>query len=146
MTTAPESLERFVHAQERIYAQALAELVAGEKRGHWMWFVLPQIRGLGRSDMAWEYGIADRAEAEAYLRHPILGPRLVECVKAMLRHSNQRAADILGGVDALKFRSCLTLFAEVAQDEPCFRAGLAAFYEGEVDELTLRLLKPDGDH
>ena len=143
------SLERFVQAQESDYARALAELTAGRKTTHWIWYVLPQLRELGRSSMAREYGIAGRDEAAAYMAHPVLGARLVESVQAMLRHAGRPAVDILGQVDAMKFRSCLTLFAEVAPGEPCFLAALQAFYAGVADEETLRLLgssKPLHDH
>ena len=104
MNTAPDPLERFVRAQERDYAQALIELSAGLKRTHWIWYVLPQLRGLGRSRMAREYGIADRSEAVAYFAHPVLGPRLVECVSAVLGHTDRSAVEILGYIDAMKFR------------------------------------------
>lgn len=137
---AADPLDRFVQAQARDYAQALQELREGRKRTHWIWYVLPQLRDLGRSQMAREYGIADRAEATAYIAHPLLGRRLLECVEAVLGHAGRRPEDILGEVDALKFRSCLTLFAEVAPHEPCFRAALAAFYDGRPDGETLRLL------
>ena len=135
-----DPLDRFVHAQAHDYAQALQELRDGRKRTHWIWYVLPQLRDLGRSQMAREYGIADRSEAAAYMAHPLLGARLIECVDALLAHAGQCPEDILGEVDALKFRSCLTLFAEVAPDEPCFRAALAAFYDGRPDDATLQLL------
>ena len=134
-----DGLERFVSAQEGNYEQALAELRAGRKTSHWIWFVLPQLRGLGRSSMAQQYGIADRTEAEAYLAHPLLGERLRECVRAMLAHRGQTAASILGDVDAMKFRSCLTLFDAVSPDD-CFRQALDAFYGGERDPATLALL------
>ena len=143
MNAAPDSLARFVDAQARHYATALAELSGGRKTTHWIWFVLPQLRGLGRSDMAREYGIADRAEAKRYLAHPILGPRLVECVNAVLAHSDRSAVDILGSVDAMKFKSCLTLFAHVAPAEPVFPRALASFYHGEPDKQTLELLTTD---
>jgi len=139
-TSTTDPLERFVQAQARDYTQALQELKDGRKRTHWIWYVLPQLRDLGRSAMAREYGIADRQEAAAYLAHPVLGPRLVECVDAILAHAGRRPEDILGEVDALKFRSCLSLFAEVAPDQPCFRTALAAFYDGQPDAETLRLL------
>jgi uncharacterized protein (DUF1810 family) len=135
------TLDRFVSAQERDYAQALAELVAGQKRSHWIWYVLPQLRELGRSQMAREYGIEDRREAAAYVAHPVLGPRLVECVQAILGHPDRSATEMLGDVDAMKFRSCLTLFGEVAPDEPCFAAALATFFGGKPDSETLRLLR-----
>jgi uncharacterized protein (DUF1810 family) len=135
-----DSLDRFLRAQERDYAQALRELAAGRKHTHWMWYVLPQLRGLGRSAMAHEYGVDGPDEARAYIAHPVLGPRLIECVNTMLAHRGQHAADILGTVDALKFRSSLTLFAEVAPEHSCFQAALTAFYEGAPDPQTLRLL------
>ncbi|MFM2059497.1 MAG: hypothetical protein RLY71_3882 [Pseudomonadota bacterium] len=141
MNTSSDSLERFVQAQERDYAQALAELSAGRKKTHWIWYILPQLRQLGRSHMAREYGIADRSEAASYLRHPVLGPRLLACVTAILSHSDRSAVDILGDVDAMKFRSCLTLFAAVAPNEPVFARALAAFYHGKPDTETLRLLR-----
>ncbi len=141
MNSAPNSLERFVEAQEGDYAQALAELSAGRKRTHWIWYVLPQLRELGRSAMAKEYGISDGNEAASYLAHPLLGPRLVECVSAILNHSDRSAVDILGDIDAMKFRSCLTLFAQVAPAEPVFARALAVFYQGVPDDETLRLLR-----
>jgi uncharacterized protein (DUF1810 family) len=136
----PSSLDRFVRAQEKDYAQALAELKAGRKRTHWVWYILPQLRELGRSPMAREYGITDRAEAAAYLAHPVLGPRLVACVHAILGHADRTAVEILGGVDAMKFRSCLTLFHAVAPSEACFANALQVFYEGKPDVETLRRL------
>jgi uncharacterized protein (DUF1810 family) len=140
VNTQRRSLERFVIAQERDYAHALAELTGGRKRTHWIWYVLPQLRQLGHSEMAREYGIEDRVEAEAYVAHPVLGPRLVECVNAILDHSDQSAVDILGDIDAMKFCSCLTLFSEVAPGEKAFHSALSVFYQGERDEQTLRLL------
>ena len=102
--------------------------------------MLPQLRGLGRSAMAWEYGLDGRDEAAAYAAHPLLGPRLVLCVQALLQHEGRSAAQILGEVDALKLRSCLTLFSEVAPHEACFAQALQRFYGGEPDPATLRLL------
>lgn len=134
-----DALDRFVRAQDRQYAQALAELKAGRKTSHWIWFVLPQLRGLGRSAMARDYGLADRAEAQAYLAHALLGARLRECVQAMLAHTGRSAVGILGEIDALKFRSCLTLFDAIS-DERLFRQALDAFYGGEPDAATLALL------
>jgi len=140
MNVPADPLDRFVVAQDRDYAKALAELSAGRKRTHWIWYVLPQLRELGRSHTAREYGIAGRSEAARYYAHPVLGPRLVECVNAILRHSDRSVVDILGEIDAMKFRSCLTLFAEVAPTEPVFAMALATFYEGSPDHETLRLL------
>jgi uncharacterized protein (DUF1810 family) len=134
-----DDLERFLSAQQGNYEQALAELRAGRKTSHWIWFVLPQLRGLGRSTMAHEYGIAGRAEARAYLAHPVLGERLRECVRAMLAHADKSATRILGDIDALKFRSCLTLFEAVSED-PLFDQALQAFYSGKRDAATLALL------
>jgi uncharacterized protein (DUF1810 family) len=134
-----DSLERFVDAQQGHYEQALDELRAGRKTGHWIWFVLPQLRGLGRSAMANHYGIAGRTEAQAYLAHPLLGERLRDCVQVMLGHTGRSAVSILGDVDAMKFRSCLTLFDAVST-EPLFGQALDAFYGGERDPATLALL------
>lgn len=142
-TPEPDSLDRFVRAQEQNYSTALAELRAGSKTTHWIWYVLPQLRGLGHSHMAQVYGLTNREEAAAYARHPVLGPRLVECVKAILAHADRSAVEILGEIDAMKFRSCLTLFMEVAPDEPCFRNALDLFYQGQPDTTTLRLLGAD---
>lgn len=135
-----DTLERFVRAQAGDYARALAELRAGRKRTHWMWYVLPQLRGLGRSPLAEHYGLAGRSEAQAYLAHPLLGARLAECVEAVLAHAGTDPATIFGAVDALKFRSCLTLFAAVAPQPALFERALAAFYDGQHDEATRRLL------
>jgi uncharacterized protein (DUF1810 family) len=133
-------LDRFVAAQAEIYAQALAELEAGRKQSHWMWFVFPQLAGLGRSPTAIYFGLGSAAEARAYLAHPVLGPRLLACTRAMLTHRGTRAEAILGAVDALKLKSSMTLFERVADDPAPFAAMLAAFYGGERDPLTLRLL------
>ena len=137
------SLARFVQAQKGLYPQALAELRAGAKRSHWMWFIFPQINGLGRSAMAQFYAIADTAEAQAYLRHDLLGLRLRECTEAMLGWAGKRSASaILGSIDALKFRSSMTLFEACAGDPAPFAAALDRFYSGERDEATLTLLGP----
>jgi uncharacterized protein (DUF1810 family) len=138
----PSGLDRFVTAQARDYPRALAELRAGRKRTHWIWYVLPQLCDLGRSPMAREYGITDRQEAADYLAHPVLGPRLIECVQALLSHPDKTAVEMLGEVDAMKLRSCLTLFAAVAPHEPYFAQALQVFYRGEHDAQTLRLLGP----
>lgn len=136
-----DGLDRFMHAQQGSYEQALAELRAGRKTGHWIWFVLPQLRGLGRSAMAYDYGIEGSDEAAAYLAHPLLGTRLRDCVSAMLAHDGRTAASILGEVDAMKFRSCLTLFDAVSQaPDNLFRQALERFYDGQPDGATLALL------
>jgi len=138
-------LERFVSAQRGTYAQALAELRAGRKTSHWMWFVFPQIAGLGRSDMARHYAIRDLDEARAYLAHAVLGVRLREATEATLVHRGQSAERILGGIDAVKFRSSLTLFESVAEDadKALFGACLDGFFDGVRDTETLRLIGAD---
>jgi uncharacterized protein (DUF1810 family) len=137
----PAALSRFVQAQDGIYPQALAELTAGDKQSHWMWFIFPQIAGLGRSPTAQFFAIADRAEAQAYSRHPLLGARLRECTGAMLTWARRRSARaILGPVDALKFTSSMTLFEACADDPAPFAAALEAFAEGERDRATLARL------
>ncbi len=136
-----DPLDRFVDAQRATYPQALAELVEGSKRGHWMWFVFPQMRGLGFSSMAQRYGIADAAEARAYLAHPLLGARLIESARALLPHAGRDIERVLGETDAMKLRSSMTLFDAVADGEEAFGAVLDAFYDGERDDATLRLLR-----
>ncbi len=136
-------LGRFVAAQEdgAIYARALDELRAGRKQSHWMWFVFPQIAGLGSSPMAEAYAIGSLAEARAYLAHPVLGPRLLECCEALLDADPAASAgSILGGVDALKLRSSVTLFARADPAQPLFGAVLDRFYGGEADPETDRRL------
>jgi uncharacterized protein (DUF1810 family) len=135
-----DSLQRFVDAQAGVVEDACAELRAGCKQSHWMWFIFPQLRGLGHSAMAQRYGIASRAEALAYWQHPLLGPRLKHCMQLLLAHEGLSAQDMLGAIDALKLRSCATLFAAVAPDEPVFSQVLARFYGGVGDERTLALL------
>ena len=134
------ALARFVAAQEGVYPQALAELGAGAKRSHWMWFVFPQLAGLGTSAMAQRYAIGSLAEARAYLAHPLLGARLRECTAAMLAHAGARAEAILGSIDAIKLRSSMTLFAQAGKADDPFAACLAAFFGGAEDPATLRLL------
>lgn len=137
----PHDLRRFVEAQAPVYAQARAELAAGRKRSHWMWFVFPQLRGLGRSAMADRFGIDSRAEAEAYLAHPLLGPRLVDCTELMLAAPEGASAlGILGAPDDVKFRSSMTLFAAVSAGQAPFAAALDRFFGGAHDPATLGLL------
>jgi uncharacterized protein (DUF1810 family) len=136
----PHGLQRFIDAQQHSFSAALEELRAGAKRTHWMWFIFPQLRGLGRSPTAQHYGIASAEEAAGYLQHPVLGRRLRECVEALLPWGGTRGADqILGSVDAMKLRSCLTLF-DVIQPDSLFAGALDEFYDGERDERTLALL------
>lgn len=134
------SLDRFLAPQATHHATAVAELRAGRKRSHWMWFILPQLRGLGTSDYAVRYGLDGRAEATAYLAHPVLGPRLREAVAAALDAPTDSAEALFGDIDALKFRACLTLFAAVADDATLFQAGLSRFYGGARCPRTLALL------
>jgi uncharacterized protein (DUF1810 family) len=140
----PFDLQRFVDAQDemRTYDTALAELRAGRKRGHWMWFVLPQLAGLGRSSTAEHFGIHGAAEARAYLAHPVVGPRLRESAQALADLDGHDPVAVLGPVDALKLRSSMTLFAHLAPDETAFRAVLDRYYDGAEDPATLSLLGP----
>ncbi|MEZ0340899.1 DUF1810 domain-containing protein [Mycobacterium sp. pV006] len=137
----PHDLERFVSAQQRAYSTALGELRAGAKRSHWIWYIFPQLRGLGRSSTATRYGIVSLAEARAYLAHPVLGPRLRECARALAAHTDRSATEILGSPDDLKVRSSMTLFARAAGDDAAeFRSVLATFYDGVEDPATVALL------
>jgi uncharacterized protein (DUF1810 family) len=133
-------LERFVEAQDPIYDAVVTELVAGRKRTHWMWFVFPQLKGLGRSGTAVYYGLDGRAEAEAYFRHDVLSARLVQCTRLVLSHPDRTAHAIFGSPDDLKLQSCVTLFEAVASNEPVFRDVLRQFYAGARDEATLTML------
>jgi uncharacterized protein (DUF1810 family) len=138
---ADMDLERFVRAQDghRTYTQAVAELRAGRKTSHWMWFVFPQIAGLGRSATAQAYAIADLAEARAYLDHPVLGPRLVECAEIVAGHRDRTAVQIFGGTDAMKLRSSMTLFAAADPERPAFAAVLEQFFDGPDPETLRRI-------
>lgn len=136
---ADTTLDRFVAAQATSYAQALAELRAGAKRSHWMWYIFPQIAGLGHSDMARRYAIRHLAEARAYLAHPLLGARYAESAAALLAHRGSDAAAIMGGIDAIKLRSSLTLF-DCAGAPAAVRETLDAFFDSP-DPATLRLLE-----
>ncbi len=131
------NLERFVIAQDSIFKRVLSELQAGTKMGHWMWFIFPQIRGLGRSPTSIEYAISSRDEAEAYLQHPVLGPRLKECTQLVLNVNGRSATDIFGTPDDIKFRSSMTLFAQISRDDDIFHRALQKYFEGVSDRLTL---------
>jgi uncharacterized protein (DUF1810 family) len=136
----PYHLQRFVDAQAPVYERVVTELRQGQKQSHWMWFVFPQIEGLGASAMAQKFAIASRAEAAAYLDHPILGPRLRECTRLVTAIPNRSIDAILGSPDDLKFRSAMTLFASVTTDNKDFTAALDKFYGGHMDPATLARL------
>ncbi len=142
MVEDPYCLRRFVEAQDHAssYEMALAELRAGHKRGHWMWFVFPQLAGLGSSSMARAFAIHSLVEARAYLDHPVLGPRLNECACALMGLAGSTAGEVLGELDAVKLRSSMTLFARVAHEEPVFQQVLDRYYGGRPDEETERRL------
>ena len=136
----PFNLQRFLEAQNPIYEQVCHELRAGEKRSHWMWFIFPQLRGLGSSPTAVAFGISSLAEARAYLEHPILGRRINECTRMVLAVENRSIYEILGYPDDLKFRSSMTLFASAGVDAQIFRDALQKYFDGVPDPLTLELL------
>jgi len=137
------TLTRFIDAQEHCYPQVLAELRAGKKTSHWMWFIFPQLRGLGRSAMAKHFGLAGRAEAKAFLAHPVLGARLRKCTRLVLDVRNKTVHEIFGSPDDLKFRSSMTLFAAVAPEEPLFRQALDRCFGSRPDSLTEQMLGGD---
>ena len=137
--TQDATLARFLEAQAKIYDTALAEIRAGAKRSHWMWFVFPQLRGLGHSPTAHYYGIASLAEARAYLDHPVLGPRYLECVTALQALGGSDPVSVFGSVDAMKLRSSLPLF-DAAGGPPLLDDALERWFDGERDSTTLRLL------
>lgn len=136
----PYNLQRFVDAQNPVFDEVRAELRAGRKQTHWMWFVFPQIKGLGSSWMAEEYGISSREEAQAYLAHPILGSRLRECTQLVNLVNGRSIEQIFGYPDYLKFRSSMTLFASAASDDTVFQRALDKYFEGRPDSRTLDLL------
>ncbi|MHA3978043.1 DUF1810 domain-containing protein [Halovulum sp. GXIMD14794] len=134
------SLERIVEAQDRQWEAILGELRTGRKVTHWMWYVFPQLMGLGRSQTARFYGLADGSEARTFLAHPVLGPRLRQCTKLLLALETNDPVEVFGSVDATKLRSCMTLFDSVSPDDT-FRDVLVRFYDNEADQITLRLLE-----
>lgn len=144
MSGDPYRLQRFLDAQDQggVYERVLGELRAGRKTSHWIWFVFPQVAGLGRSPASREYAIASLDEARAYLAHPVLGPRLHECAAALLAHADKSATEVLGGIDAVKLRSSMTLFSRAAPDEPLFEQVLDAFFDGDADPATEQLIAP----
>lgn len=139
-TSDDHDLSRFVEAQRSTYERALAELRGGRKRSHWMWYVFPQLAGLGHSATSHRYAIANADEAKAYLEHPLLGPRLVECAGAVLEVTGRSAYEIFGSPDDLKLHSCATLFARVSPPGSVFAGLLAKYFGGLEDERTVRLL------
>jgi uncharacterized protein (DUF1810 family) len=142
----PHDLDRFVRAQAGAYEQALAEIKAGRKQSHWMWYVFPQLEGLGSSAMSRRYAIRSIAEAQAYLRHPVLGSRLTECVESLLAIAGRSAHDIFGSPDDMKLRSCATLFACITPADSIFDRLIRKYFLGKRDSETLRLLAiPPGD-
>jgi uncharacterized protein (DUF1810 family) len=140
----PYNLRRFIDAQKSVIETVLNELRSGHKRGHWIWFIFPQLRGLGHSVDSEFYGISGLAEAVAYLRHPVLGVHLKECTQAVNAIEDRTAGNIFGEIDAMKFRSSMTLFAETAPAEPIFREALQKYFSGEPDPLTIGRLQRSG--
>jgi uncharacterized protein (DUF1810 family) len=139
----PYDLQRFISAQESVIDDVIHELKAGEKKTHWMWFVFPQIHGLGRSEIAKHYAISSKEEALAYLSHPVLGARLNQCVCILADLSGRSAEQIFGSTDAMKFRSSMSLFASVSADGNIFEAALSKYYDGRPDQATLEILRRD---
>jgi len=140
------NLDRFLHAQERVYDTVLDELRAGRKSSHWMWFIFPQIAGLGHSTTAQQFAIASLDEAKAYLQHPLLGLRLRECTQLVLNVEGRTVEEIFGYPDNLKFRSCMTLFMSAATDYTLFKNALHKYFDGQPDQLTLDLLARQNCH
>lgn len=136
----PHNLQRFLDAQHGRYDQAVAELRQGTKRSHWIWYIFPQLTGLGSSSTAERFAIRNSKEAKAYIEHPVLGPRLIEACRAVLSVEGKSAASIMGHPDDLKLRSCVTLFLQVAPEYPEFGHVLEKYYGGEPDQRTLQLL------
>jgi uncharacterized protein (DUF1810 family) len=136
----PYDLQRFIKAQDPVYAEVCAELRNGRKESHWIWFIFPQLRGLGHSPMADKFGIASRQESEAYLEHPILGPRLRECSRLVNLVEGRSIHQVLGSPDDMKFKSSMSLFASIAPEEHVFREALRKYFGGELDHLTLERL------
>ncbi len=137
----PFNLDRFVAAQAAVFPQVLAELRAGEKRSHWIWFIFPQMKGLGYSAHSFHYGIGSLEEAAAYWRHPVLGPRLEQCARLVIAVEKRPIHRILGSPDDLKFRSSMTLFSRAAPENPVFQEALKKYFNGEPDALTLEMLR-----
>jgi uncharacterized protein (DUF1810 family) len=137
---APREFDHFLQAQEAVYPQVCRELAAGEKQSHWMWFIFPQLAGLGFSAISQKFALHSVEEAARFSRHPVLGERLRQCTRLVLDSRRKHATEIFGAIDALKFRSCMTLFSIAAPDEPLFRQALEHFFSGLPDPLTVNLL------
>jgi uncharacterized protein (DUF1810 family) len=137
----PPDLTRFITAQDPVYNDVLTELKSGQKQTHWMWFIFPQIDGLGHSSIAKRYAIKNADEAREYLRHPVLGKRLIECTETVKAIQNRSASQIFGYPDDLKFRSSMTLFASVSGEESIFHDLISKYYEGQADDRTIEILK-----
>jgi len=142
-TNDPYKLERFVAAQAGVFEQALSEVRNGQKVSHWMWYIFPQLRGLGQSETALRYGILNLAEARAYLEHPMLGPRLIAISQAALSVNKKTATEIFGKPDDMKLRSCATLFAEVTDVDSVFQEILDKYFGGNADPRTIQLLRDE---
>lgn len=134
-------LTRFLDAQNQVYLNALSEIRKGKKQTHWMWFIFPQLKGLGRSSTAQYYGITGLEEASAYLQHPVLGKHLVQIASALLESQGRTASDIFGSPDDMKLRSSMTLFSQVENTDPVFQKVLDKYFQGRPDELTLKIVK-----
>jgi uncharacterized protein (DUF1810 family) len=137
----PYNLQRFVDAQQPVFAEVVTELKRGSKRGHWMWFIFPQLKGLGRTAQSTFFGISSIHEAAAYLQHPVLGPRLKQCAQLVNAVEGCSAEDIFGEIDAMKFRSSMTLFASTTPENQIFTDALEKYFAGEFDPLTLGYLR-----
>jgi uncharacterized protein (DUF1810 family) len=137
----PFNLERFVNAQNPIFDEVVSELRQGRKTTHWIWFIFSQLKGLGTSSMSARYGISSQPEAKAYLDHPILGPRLIECTEIVNAVEGRSIEEIFGGIDSVKFRSSMTLFSTVSQGNRIFQDALDKYFDGESDKHTVKLLQ-----
>jgi uncharacterized protein (DUF1810 family) len=137
----PFNLQRFIDAQQPVFAEVIAELGQGRKCGHWMWFIFPQLKGLGRTAQSTFFGISSVQETAAYLQHPVLGPRLRQCTQLVNAVEGRSAEDIFGEIDAMKFRSSLTLFAKATSENQIFTDALEKYYAGEFDPLTINYLR-----
>ena len=136
----PHDLQRFLDAQDSVYGEVLSELRKGLKTGHWMWFIFPQLRVLGSSPLSVKYGVSSLDEARAYMKHPILSARLIECTELVTRVSGRSIDEIFGHIDSLKFRSCMTLFAQASPENGIFKDALKKYFSGDYDNETMKRL------